>query len=694
MKDKITEDHLRRPAYVYVRQSTMFQVQHNLESQRRQYALMERAKQLGWIQVEVIDEDLGCSGSGSVVRKGFERLVASVCLGEVGAVLSLEASRLARNNRDWHQLVDLCSLTATLLIDHDGIYDPRHLNDRLLLGLKGTMSEFELGLFRQRSVEALKAKARRGELYYTVPIGYLRVGDDRCEKDPDRRIQHALRTVFEKFGEMGSARQVLLWCRQENFLLPCVKYGPQGRHVEWRLPVYNTVHNLLSNPIYAGAYAFGRRTTKTEVVDGRARKRDGVPLAQEQWMVLLREHHEGYIPWDQHQRNVARMHDNANMKGLMRAKGAARSGRSLLAGLLRCARCGRKLHVTYGGRERSPRYDCRGAAINHGVATDCMSFAGRKIDEAVERKVLEVVEPAAIDAAILAAKESAAEQEQRRKAKELAIEQARFEADRAWRQFNAVDPENRIVAAELERRWNEALGRVEVAERHLATTVASGQAVPVDRDRLMELAKNLPGVWFDERTDMALKKRIVRVLIEEVVVDDKTPGQIDAVIHWKGGQHGAIRVRRNRTGVHCFTTDTDTVELVKSLAEVMSDRDIARQLNRLGRKTGHGNSWNQSRVSSLRNSHEIPVYDPRTKREKGLVNMQEAARHLGVSAMSVVRLIRRGILSARQVMPYAPRLILIDDLGKPAVRTAVDDLQRRVKRPLPEDERQKVFDLQ
>ena len=252
MNEKISDGHLSRPAYVYVRQSTVFQVEHNLESQRRQYGLVERAKDLGWQQVEVIDEDMGCSGSGSVKRKGFERLVAAVCLGEVGAVLSLEASRLARNNRDWHQLVDLCSLTSTLIIDQDGIYDPRQLNDRLLLGLKGTMSEFELGLFRQRSLEARKQKARRGELYSTLPVGYVRTADDRCEKDTDLRIRQAIQTIFEKFEEMSSVRQVLLWSRQEEFLLPCVEYGPGGRRIEWRLPVYNTVHKQLVNPVYGG----------------------------------------------------------------------------------------------------------------------------------------------------------------------------------------------------------------------------------------------------------------------------------------------------------------------------------------------------------------------------------------------------------------------------------------------------------
>lgn len=694
MNEKITPAHLSRPAYVYVRQSTLFQVQHRLESQRLQYGLVERARELGWEQVEVIDEDQGCSGGGAA-RPGFERVVAAVCLGEVGAVLSLEASRLARNNRDWQQLVDLCALTSTLIVDQDGIYDSRLLHDRLLLGLKGTMSEFELGLFRQRSLEAIKAKARRGEFYTMVPAGYLRTRGGRCEMDPDRRIQQAIRTIFDRFEEMGSARQVLLWCRQEGFALPCARYGPEGRRVEWSLPVYPTIHKMLTNPAYAGAYVFGRTATKTAVVEGRARKYKGVPLAQEEWQVLLTGRHPGYISWEQYERNRAKIRENANMKGLMKARGAARSGRSLVAGLLRCGRCGRKLHVHYGSRGgKVPRYGCRGAHINHGGAP-CLALGGLKIDAAIERQVLAVVEPAAVEAAIRAFEESAVEQDQKRKAKALALEQARYEADRAWRQFNGVEPENRLVAEELEGRWNEALGRVRTLEGELAQSTAPHDATPIDRERLLQLGENLPRVWMDERADMSLKKRIVRALIEEIIVDvDKVPGHVEMIIHWKGGQHEAVRIPRNRSGQHRHVTDQETVELIRGLAEAVEDKDIARHLNRLGRKTGQGNSWTQSRVASLRYANDIPSYDPGRRKEQGLVNMQEAAKRLGVSPMSVMRLIREGILPARQVIPYAPRLIEESKLQQAAVQRAVEAIKARGKRPLPENGNQKAFDFQ
>lgn len=609
-------------------------------------------------------------------------------------MLSLEASRLARNNRDWQQLVDMCGLTCTLIIDQDGIYDPRLLHDRLLLGLKGTMSEFELGLFRQRSLEAIRAKARRGEHYTMVAVGYVRTPDGRCEMDPDRRIQQAIRTIFEKFEEMSSVRQVLLWCRQEGFVLPSARYGPQGRSIEWALPVYQTLHKMLTNPAYGGAYVFGRTVTRTAVVDGRACKRKGAALAPKEWMVLLPGRHAGYITWEQHQRNVARIRENANMKGLMKVRGAARSGRSLVAGLLRCGRCGRKLHVHYGSQGgKVPRYGCRGAHVNHGGAL-CLALGALRIDEAIERQVLEVVEPAAVEAALRAAEESATQEDQKRKARGLALEQSRYEAERARRQFNAVEPENRLVAAELEGRWNEALGRVRTLEGELAQAAAPRDAAPIERNRLLGLAENLPRVWSDERADMSLKKRIVRALIEEIVVDaDKIPGQVEMIIHWKGGQHGAVQIRKNRPGVHRYVTDRETVDLVREMAEATEDKDIARHLNRLGRKTGQGNSWTQARVASLRYANDIPAHDPNRRREKGWLNMREAAERLDVSPMSVMRLIREKILPARQVIPYAPRLIQEGELQRLAVRLAVEAIKRRGKRPLPENGDQKVLDF-
>jgi DNA invertase Pin-like site-specific DNA recombinase len=362
---KITIEHLARTAYVYIRQSSADQVTHNHESRRRQYGLASRARQLGWTNVEIIDDDLGRSGGG-IARPGFERLLAAICEARVGAVLAIEASRLARNGRDWHTLIEFCGLVGTLMVDEDGIYDPRHPNDRLLLGMKGTMSELELSLFRQRSQEALKQKARRGALLLGVAAGYVKVGRDRIEKNPDQRVQEALKLVFSKFAEFSSARQVLIWLRDKCIELPVKSRDGEARGVIWRLPAYNTVHNILTNPIYAGAYVFGRTTSRVSVEKGRKRIRRGVHRPMAEWDVLIRDHHEPYITWEQFERNQRVIADNATGKGSATVKGAVRRGELLLAGILRCGHCGRKLHVSYSGK--LGRYSCYGARTNHGTA--------------------------------------------------------------------------------------------------------------------------------------------------------------------------------------------------------------------------------------------------------------------------------------------------------------------------------------
>jgi DNA invertase Pin-like site-specific DNA recombinase len=344
---KITPEHLARGAYIYVRQSTADQVLNNHESRRRQYGLADRARVLGWNAVEVIDDDLGRSGSG-IARPGFEKLLAAICGGRVGVVVSIEASRLARNGRDWHTLLEFCGLVGTLIADEDGVYDPRHPNDRLLLGMKGTMSEMELSLFRQRSLEALKQKARRGELLLTVAIGYVKAPNDRLEKDPDRRVQEAIALVFSKFAVLQTVRQVHLWMRQERLPLPAVEYVAEGRRITWKLPVYNTLHHMLTNPVYAGAYAFGRTGSRVTIEAGRKRIVRGFRKEREAWEVLIPHHHEGYIDWAEFERNQRLISDNANGRSFM-SRGSVRRGEALLAGLLRCGHCGRKLHVAYGG---------------------------------------------------------------------------------------------------------------------------------------------------------------------------------------------------------------------------------------------------------------------------------------------------------------------------------------------------------
>lgn len=462
MTEKIRTGHLERTAYVYVRQSTVHQVRYHREGQQRQYALAERARQLGFAQVVVVDDDLGVSGSGKQERRGFGRLLTAVCQGEVGAVFALEASRLARNNRDWHHLIDLCAMTDTVLVDDDGVYDPRLINDRLLLGLKGTMSEFELSLFRQRARAAFEQKIQRGCALWELPVGFVRTEQDGVEKSPDRQVQHAIEAVFRKFAELGSARQTLLYFRDENLVLPEVVRGTAGEEILWRLPSQSRIQQMLRNPCYAGALVYGRTASRT--VGGVQHPQHPGPPARakraiEEWKVLLRDHHEGYITWEQylhHQRvleaNVAR--------GEGRSPGAARSGAALLSGVLRCGRCGRKLFVVYAGiGGRVPRYGCRGGRTDHGSAA-CQSLGSLRVDRAVAELVLEAIQPATIEVATHALERALYEDQEKKQALEMALEKAGYEARRAQRQFDAVDPDNRLVAGELEARWNAALERV------------------------------------------------------------------------------------------------------------------------------------------------------------------------------------------------------------------------------------------
>lgn len=680
---KITAAHLARAAYVYVRQSTPTQVQDNLESQRRQYGLVEQARVWGWHRVEVIDEDLGRSGSGRAVRPGFERLVSAVCLEEVGAVFAIEVSRFARNSRDWAHLVDLCGLTATLIIDGEGIYDPRETNDRLLLGLKGTMSEWELSVMRQRSFAALRQKAARGALYTTVPIGFLRTRDDRVELDPDLRIQEAMRLVFHQFRATGSVRQTLLWFRQERIELPSIEYGPFGRGVVWKLPVYNGVHHILTNPIYAGAYAFGRTRTQTTVVGGRARKRDGIAVPREAWAVLLRDHHDGYIEWRDYEAIQRQIAENAYMEGRM-TRGAPRDGAALLAGLLRCRRCGRRLHVTYSGaRSTVRRYGCRGAQVNHG-ADWCISFGGLAIDRAVEAAVLALMQPAALDAALAAGAQATAARAAERAQYVLRREQAQYEAERTRRQYDAVDPAHRLVAAQLERRWNAALDALGAAEHALVTFDAtiSSTAQVIDAGALRALATDLPSVWHDPRADARLKKRIVRTLIEEILVDvDDEAARINAVVRWAGGQHSALSVEKRRAGQHRYRTNPDVITLIRELSVMIDDGQVASVLNRLGSRTAKGLGWTRNRVCIVRNHEGIPVHDTARAAREGWLTLDGAAIRSGVSATVIRKLIDRQILPARQVVAHAPWMIRTSDLECDGVAHYLD--QVRTGRALP-----------
>lgn len=692
MNPKLTPERLNRRAMVYIRQSSAVQVTHNLESQRRQYAL-QQARELGFRDVVVVDEDLGKSGSGLVERPGFQRVVAEICTGEVGAIFCIEASRLARNGRDWHHLIELCGMVGAVVIDPDGVYDPCLLNDRLLLGLKGTMSEFELSLLRQRSAEAVRQKAQRGELQFCLPIGYIWTPAGKMEMDPDLRVQQALQMVFSEMTELGSVRQTLLWFRREAICLPA-KVVDQPGQVEWKLPIYSSVLRILTNPIYAGAYAFGRTTGQVKVIGGRARKTVGHRKPRQEWTVLIRDHHSGYISWEQFERNQALIAANTNMKSRMEPK-AGRGGRALLAGLLRCRRCGRMLHVAYSGREKSVRYHCRGA-VDKGEDW-CIAFGGLRLDQAIAKEVFEAIEGDAVEAALEAAGQMQQQREQQRAALSLALEQARYEVRLAARRYEVVDPDKRLVAAELEARWDAALQEAKGLEAQLNRfDQESGTIAIPDREMLLSLARDLPAVWNGPSTEMRLKQRIVRILIHEIVADtDDTAGEIVLLIHWAGGRHSELRIKKNASGMHSKCTTLEAVEVVRQMAGKYSDDRIAATLNRLGLKTGAGNSWSELRVRTLRHRLGAAAFDPAAVNST-TVTLEQAAEKLGVSVTLVRRLIAEKKIPASQVVQGAPWEIPVAALDSEDVQKEVLRIKHRIgiPRTLGADEQQLLFSME
>src|SRR6202049_2334142 len=645
---KITPDHLERGAFIYIRQSTADQLANNHESRRRQYGLAERAKQLGWATVEIVDDDLGRSGGG-IARPGFERLLAAICEARVGAVFAIEASRLARNGRDWHTLIEFCGLVGTVIVDEDGIYEPRHPNDRLLLGMKGTMSELELSLLRARSMEALKQKARRGELFFTVAVGYVKVGHDKIEMDPDLRVRGAVGLVFPLFAEMQSIRQVFLSLRGDQIALPYINFKSSGqRQLLWKLPVYATVNNLLTNPVYAGAYAFGRTGSRVTIENGRKRILRGYRKDRSDWAVLLVDHHEGYLSWPDYERNQRLIADNANGKGMM-VRGPVRKGEPLLTGLLRCGHCGRRLLVSYNGTKGDVgRYNCDATRSNPGAAP-CISFGALRVDEAVGAEIVRLLQPLGVEAAVRGITDSEHQSDGKQRQIELALEQARYDAARARRQYDAVDPDNRLVIGELERRWNAVLVNVAALEEELEALVRRRPAAlsAEERPRLLQMGADLEAAWHHPAANAVTRKRILRVVLREVVarVEDD---QIQLLLHWQSGDHTRLTVRKNRRGQTRWSVEPETMELIRACARLMPDKAIAGMLNRTGKRTGRLNGWTQSRVRGFRNTHGIAVYVDGEWAARGEVTLTEAARMLDLSPMTVLRQIRAGIIPAEQ----------------------------------------------
>jgi excisionase family DNA binding protein len=680
---KINQSHLERAAYIYVRQSKLEQVENNLESQRRQYGLTERARQFGFRDVHVIDEDLGLSGSGHVDRHGFEELLAVVCQGQVGAVFAVEASRLARNGHEWHRLLEFCGIVGTLIVDHDGVYDPKHPNDRLLLGLKGTMSEMETATFRQRSQEAIRQMARRGEYYTRIPEGYVLRDASHLEKDPDEQVRRAIELVFSKFRELGSARQVSLWFRQEQIPVPKRRL-PLADPVDFVPATTWRVTGLLKNPAYAGVYAFGRTRRRVVLIEGRKRQLKQNVRRPDQWEVLLQNHHEGYLTWTEYLTNQERLEQNRSALGEA-VSGAARPGKGLLAGLVRCGVCGRKMRVRYSGRRSRDSlvvyYYCVAAECEKVGKQVCCIFGGVTVEQAVVEAVLDALEPARMEAMLEAASQLAACRTEKQRQLEMELERARYEADRCARQYSQVEPENRQVARTLETRWNKAIDQVRALEKQCAQRLEGQElASAEEQGSLRRLALDLPRLWNHPASPFDLKKRILRTILREIVVYVEK-SRLRVLIHWQGGQHSELSLRKRHAGEHRWTTSIETVDLIRQLARRMSDKQLAAQLNRLGIETSKGHTWTRTRVGNFRTIHEIPNFLPGEREARGELTLEEAASQLGVSYSTVQRLIKRRRLPAQQVCPGGPWVLRVEEVE--AFRTKNSAKTSRTNRPSP-----------
>jgi len=677
---KVTARHRSRDAVIYVRQSSYAQTQENTESLALQYGLRQHAAALGWAeqQITVIDEDLARSAATTAGRLGFTDLVAAVGLGKVGIIVGREVSRLARNNTDWYQVLDLCSVTDTLIADADGVYHPGEFNDRLVLGLKGQMAEAELHMLRTRLDAALRHKAARGELRQLLPVGLDYDDDGQVMLSPDEAVRAAVGQVFALFAELGSARQVMMTLRERGLALPRRKNG--ARRVTWAEASYPAVHDLLTNPAYAGAFCFGRTRTERRVGP------DGKPVAavrllpRAEWEVLIPGHHPGYLSWQEWEDNQARL--RANFKAPRGdGGGAARQGAALLSGLVRCGKCGRMMQVGYSGHGgNAPRYVCGRGTQLYGTPP-CQSIGGTWLHEAVLGELLEVLEPAALAATARAMADAEARHAGQVAAFDRALERARFEADRAMRKHDEVEPGNRLVARTLEARLEECLAAVQRAEAGLAAARAR-HPVRLSDDELAWLNRagaDVRAVFFAPATSNSQRKQLIRAVIAEIVLTtDRAAGTAAILITWQGGAVTPVTTALPKRGSGAITTSEDTVDLIRRLAARHNDTTIARILGRQHRATATGLPWTRDRVSSLRRCHSIPhCPDPGQavtgSGDDGVMAVPRAAQLLGVSTATVYRWLRDGFITGEQLTPGAPWLIRVDRQLRDRIRPAAPD---------------------
>jgi DNA invertase Pin-like site-specific DNA recombinase len=671
-RGKVTPEHFARAAYVYVRQSSPEQVKRNVESTRRQYELAEWAVEMGWSreQVKVIDEDQGQSGASPNARRGFLELVGAVAQREVGIVISLEVSRLARNSPDWSHLLYICRWTGTLIADEHGVYDPADSSDRMVLGVRGQVSELERDNSVHRMVEARWNKARRGELNYSPPAGYDLDDLGQITLSCDEAVVEAIRTVFSKFDELASARQVLVWWQAQGRTYPVRVRNGRSHPIIWREPTYGMILRTLKHPIFAGAYVFGRTETVRELDPDDPRRLRTRRMQRDEWPVLIHDHHDGYISFAKFLEIQEQIRGNAMMSNGSNSSeaGPAREGSALLQGVVRCGKCGRRMNVSYGGHRatrsnRTMQYRCL-ALRNRAAGRDCQLIGGKRIDQVVVEEFLAATGPGAIEAAQQAGELVRRDREETERYWRLQIEKAEYEAERARRQYDAIEPENRQVARALERRWNDRLRELETVRAKAQGAQAHSRALSeAELKRAAHLASDVEALWSMETTTNRDRKRLLRCAIEEVQLRTEEKRYLVRIV-WKGGAITDREVIRHARGT-THTTSKEIVELVRELAEEFDDAQIARILNRQGRRSGLGNPFTKSSVVSLRGKNRIPMCSKKLARDPrhGPFTADEAAAELGVCMSTIHRWLRDGLLAGSQVTPGAPwRIVLTDEV--------------------------------
>ncbi len=662
---KIQPTHLQRVAIIYLRQSKPHQLVHNRESTARQYALVDKALELGWPreQIIIVDEDLGLSGEGTVERYGFSDMTAKVALGQVGIILGIEVSRLARNNAEWYRLLDLGGITDTLIGDEDGLYHPAVFNDRLVLGLKGTMSEAELHIIRARLDGGIRNKAARGELRRALPVGLLwGEAEGEVRFHPDEAVCGAIRTVFERFAELGSARRVWLWFRAEELFFPL--QSTTLTEIRWVAPTYPAIHNVLTNPVYAGAYAYGKTRYERYLDESGAIRKRVRHLPQEEWAVLIRDHHPGFIDWETYEANQRRLAQNTRPRP-HQAGGAVREGAALLQGLATCGHCGRRLHTHYRGRHSTPGYHCAGKQVVNGRGLYCLNIGGVQIDTAVAEAFLAALGPAGLQAAMRAAEQLEADHDAALAQWRLAVERARYEAERAERRYRAVEPEHRLVARGLESEWEKRLRELATAETELACREQQRPRTlsPQERARLESLGADLGRVWSAPTTTDRDRKELLRTLLEEVIIAvQREQAKAHLTLRWRGGLITELDISLPHSNPPPIRTDEDTVALVRRLAVHYPDAVIAGILNRQGRKSARGERFTAGHVGNLRRYRKIPGFKPPAEPPQGEpVTIQEAARILDIAPSTLHRWLNDGFIAGEQLTPGAPWRIRITD---------------------------------